>query len=308
MRFEGENARYVAKCIGKVAEKDKDIKSVIDLLGKYVNFLNECWDDPAPGVVAECIKKVIEKDEKYLKDIFEILEKCKNYHSEVFRAVTWALSDTAAWENEEYLGSVVKGLKDILSERFEAYRNNQEKVLKGKMPCIQGAFFKYNKSHEVIEISVWEKSLGIDNMQTFEKYGCQISDKRLVEDILNPAVQLLEFKINDKSAMAIVAATKNEKDENVLLIDSLNSKSEVFVQKEVETFLEELKKYAKDAGFNKVAISRNVANRSKDFYEKIGGNESEIPLELAISVPWPYLGALKDGTKVRGKVFDLGVA
>jgi len=301
----------VAICIGYLAWRKEE------KLGTVINFLNEYGDDLATGAVAECIKAVIKKDEKYLEDTFEILKKCKNYHGEVDRAVAWVLSDIA-WENEEYIGSVVKGLKDILSERPEAYRNHQKEVLKGKMPRIQDAFFKYNKSHiipdttgEVIEMSVREKSLDMDKMPTDEEYGYQIfnshaiADERLVRNILNPAVQLLEFKINDKSAMAIVAATKNEKAENVLLFDSLNSKSEVFARKKVaETLLEELKKYAKDAGFNKVAISRNVANRSEDFYEKIEGNESEISLELHIKVPKPYLET--DLSKDKGKVFDLG--
>jgi|GEM_PF-3657040 len=290
-QFLGDSAKEIAKNISKIKVSENTAKEMKKRLKENKGNDTEAkkwledYESRKKGVENEARERLREK----LKAEYEILkqncdiEKIKEYLNQF---------------SQHFLGKGTAPAK-------------QAKAISSSLVVNEGEL-----SSNVAKIHVWEKSLDTKEMPTYEEFNCCVFNrdgkinKGLINYILNPAVQLLKFEIGDKSAMAIVAATKDKNGEDVLLLDSFESGKHIFERKGVaKAALQAIKDYAKAAGFKKVVVSANAPNNApREFYESIDRKENWISLELPINAPNPFLEALEKGRIVEGKVFDLGAA
>jgi len=152
-----------------------------------------------------------------------------------------------------------------------------------------------------IEISVLPKSFA--NMPTYDEYRCCAFPgyKSKFMDLyagylLNPAIQLVQLKAGDKSAIAITAYTKSGApglmgNQKILLVDSFESKSHLFARKIVSDIaLQGLLDYAKACDFDALLVSGACRNpASQKFYDSIQRPSTVMGLCLPIDFPKPYL-------------------
>jgi hypothetical protein len=316
-----------------------DGKIAVELDWEHPEVLEQFLGDSAKEIVNNIYK--IKGSENTAKEMKKRLKENKGNDTEAKNWLEDYESRKKGVENEarEILREKLKAEYEILKQEIPEQNYDIEKLKKlkeylnqfsqhflgkGTAPAKQAKAISSSLvvnegklSSNVAKIYVWEKSLNTKEMPTYEEFHCCAFNRgekdinvNLFNYVINPTVQLLKFEIGDKSAMAIVAATKDENGEKVLLLDSFESGKHIFARKGVaKAALEAIKDYAKAAGFKKVVISADAGNNApREFYKSIGGDESEISLELITKAPWPYLEALRGDGKVRGKVFDPGAA
>ena len=316
-----------------------DGKIAVELDWEHPEVLEQFLGDSAKEIVNNIYK--IKGSENTAKEMKKRLKENKGNDTEAKNWLEDYESRKKGVENEarEILREKLKAEYEILKQEIPEQNYDIEKLKKlkeylnqfsqhflgkGTAPAKQAKAISSSLvvnegklSSNVAKIYVWEKSLNTKEMPTYEEFHCCAFNRgekdinvNLFNYVINPTVQLLKFEIGDKSAMAIVAATKDENGEKVLLLDSFESGKHIFARKGVaKAALEAIKDYAKAAGFKKVVISADAGNNApREFYKSIDGDESEISLELITKAPWPYLEALRGDGKVRGKVFDPGAA
>jgi hypothetical protein len=153
-------------------------------------------------------------------------------------------------------------------------------------------------SSNVMELKVWSKD--IKNLPTSDEYRCCLFlggvDCEIFDHMRDPAVQLLEIGVGDKKGVAMMFATKY-KGHNVLVVDSVESKSHMFGRKDVsEALIKGLKEYAKASGFSELLISttpRNTAPKEFLSHAKTKGEH----LNLNLKLPDVYVEA--EGSYIR---------
>jgi hypothetical protein len=316
-----------------------DGKIAVELDWEHPEVLEQFLGDSAKEIVNNIYK--IKGSENTAKEMKKRLKENKGNDTEAKNWLEDYESRKKGVENEarEILREKLKAEYEILKQEIPEQNYDIEKLKKlkeylnqfsqhflgkGTAPAKQAKAISSSLvvnegklSSNVAKIYVWEKSLNTKEMPTYEEFHCCAFNRgekdinvNLFNYVINPTVQLLKFEIGDKSAMAIVAATKDENGEKVLLLDSFESGKHIFARKGVaKAALEAIKDYAKAAGFKKVVISADAGNNApREFYKSIDGDKSEISLELITKAPWPYLEALRGDGKVRGKVFDPGAA
>jgi hypothetical protein len=114
--------------------------------------------------------------------------------------------------------------------------------------------------------------------------------------LLNPAVQLVQLKAGDRTAMAIVAALASNEGKKVLLVDSFESKSHIFARKNVSKIaLQGLIDYARASGFDQLLVSGGELGNPapREFYKNIEGESKTVFDEFKlVESPMPYLETL----------------
>jgi hypothetical protein len=217
---------------------------------------------------------------------------------------------------ESYSTDKLKEELSQLAQHFMGGKPAKDAADIAKRLVVTGDEVKTDK----IELSVLPRSMNI--IPTYGEYRCcafagyRDDFVKLVEYKLNPAIELLQLKAGDKTAIAITAKTTSEDGQKVLLVDSFESGPHIFgseidpSKKVANTAMKLIMDYAKAEGFDEVLVSSETHNTTPQaFYNGIEGEKLTKPLRLKLDseINEPYLEAtidLKTGSRIAtGKLF-----
>ncbi|MFB6212477.1 MAG: hypothetical protein ABEI53_01510 [Candidatus Magasanikbacteria bacterium] len=102
----------------------------------------------------------------------------------------------------------------------------------------------------------------------------------------NDSVDILEFETGGKYGIAITAYGENDRGEDVMVVDSVETPSHVIDREDVSnTLAKAIEDYAKNQGCEEVIYNSTVGNSApKEFYDNISGERYEETSDMEVEI------------------------
>ncbi len=183
-------------------------------------------------------------------------------------------------------GTGIDSVKECLSQLSQHCLGGKHKQMAEE---ISGALIvKENEiNSNVLRARIWNKN--ISDVPTYDEFRCcgflGYEGSDIFSYMASNAIELMRFDIGDRSAMAIMAKTRDKKGKDVLLVDSVESASHMLGREEVSAAVAgAIEEYAREKGFAKVVYSSAAGNNApKEFLGAMRGYKKVAGLELNLA-------------------------
>jgi hypothetical protein len=244
------------------------------------------------------------------EDATEFIEKKKKSE----RALN-GIKTKKVWEFVERWGediTDISDLKECLSQLSQHYLGGKHKQI-AEYISSQLVVKENDVSSNVLHAKIWNKD--VSDLPAYDDFKCCgfAGGERgaIFGYMASNAVELLRFDIGDKSAMAIMAETKDEKGKKVLLVDSVESASHMLSREDVAAAVANaIEDYAREKGFAEVVYSNTAGNNApREFVAALNGYErvSDIQLRLTDDLHVYLEADIYRRKGVSGKMKELDV-